>query len=196
METLRWCDEQLFLFLNGDGGLWLDRFMWFSSGKFSWLPIYAVLLFLLYKKVGAKGLLWLLPVLVLCITANDQLASSVFKSWIQRLRPSHEPHLANLIHLVRGANGEFYIGGKYGFYSSHAANNAGVLTMVLLLIRPIKKWLTAALIGWVVLIGYSRIYLGVHYPGDILMGFGMGTILGLVFYYLYLQIPEKWRSKT
>jgi undecaprenyl-diphosphatase len=196
MENLRWCDEQLFLFLNGDGGYWLDRFMWFSSGKFSWLPIYVVLLFLLYKKLGAKGLLWLIPVLVLCITANDQLASSVFKHWIQRLRPSHEPHLANFIHLVHGSNGELYFGGKYGFYSSHAANNAGVLTLVLLLIRPVKNWVTAALVAWVLLIGYSRIYLGVHYPGDILMGFGMGTLLGLMFYSIYLQIPEKWRGKT
>lgn len=194
METLRWCDEQLFLFLNGDGGLFLDRFMWFSSGKFSWLLVYVLLLFLLYKKLGTKGLLWLLPILVLCITANDQLASSVFKSWIQRPRPSHEPHLANAIHLVSDLNGQVYKGGKFGFYSSHAANNAGVLVLVLLLLRPLRKALVFVLIAWVLLIGYSRIYLGVHYPGDILMGFGMGTILGLFFYYLYTQIPKKWRD--
>lgn len=178
-------DQQLFLALNFDGGPTLDHFMWWASGKYSWVPLYVLLLVALKKMLDWKTFVWALVIIALCVTINDQVASGIFKNWIQRLRPSHEPSLEGLVHLVREPNGNWYRGGKFGFYSSHAANNAGVALLLILLLKVSKKWQMVALSLWVVLIGYSRIYLGAHYPGDILMGFFMGTLIGWLCYQVY-----------
>jgi undecaprenyl-diphosphatase len=178
-------DQQLFLALNFDGGPTMDQFMWWASGKYSWLPLYVLFIVALKKALNWKSFLWALVIIAICVAANDQVASGIFKNWIQRLRPSHQPSLEGLVHLVREPNGNWYRGGKFGFYSSHAANNAGVALLLIFLLHITKKWKIIALSLWVLLIGYSRIYLGAHYPGDILMGFFMGTLIGWLCYQLY-----------
>lgn len=105
------------------------------------------------------------------------MASTVFKPMVARLRPSHQPELASLVHVVTSPDGGLYRGGLYGFYSSHAANLAAAITMFIVLARP-KKSIAAFLLAVVFLVGYSRIYLGVHYPSDILMGFMVGSASG------------------
>lgn len=184
-------DQQLFLALNFDGGPTLDSFMWWASGKWSWVPLYVFLLLAMKKKLEWKLFFWALFMIAVCIAINDQVASGLFKNWIQRLRPSHEPALEGLVHLVREPNGNWYKGGSFGFYSSHAANNAGVACFFLLLMN-VREWQKIVMLLFMVLtVGYSRIYLGVHYPGDILMGFFMGMIIGWLCYQVYKWGAEK-----
>ncbi|MFY7972688.1 MAG: phosphatase PAP2 family protein [Flavobacteriales bacterium] len=184
-------DQQLFLALNFDGGPTLDSFMWWASGKWSWVPLYVFLLLAMKKKLEWKPFFWALVMIAVCIAINDQVASGLFKNWIQRLRPSHEPALEGLVHLVREPNGNWYKGGSFGFYSSHAANNAGVACFFLLLMN-VREWQKIVMLLFMVLtVGYSRIYLGVHYPGDILMGFFMGIIIGWLCYQVYKWGAEK-----
>ncbi|MEN9348407.1 MAG: hypothetical protein RLZZ77_1918 [Bacteroidota bacterium] len=184
-------DQQLFLALNFDGGPTLDSFMWWASGKWSWVPLYVFLLLAMKKKLEWKLFFWALVMIAVCIAINDQVASGLFKNWIQRLRPSHEPALEGLVHLVREPNGNWYKGGSFGFYSSHAANNAGVACFFLLLMN-VREWQKIVMLLFMVLtVGYSRIYLGVHYPGDILMGFFMGIIIGWLCYQVYKWGAEK-----
>ena len=165
--------------------------MWYFSSKFFWTPIYALLLFSLYKKFKGKYFVWVVLFIALCVLINDQTASGIFKNWIGRLRPSHDDSIASQLHFVFEPNGNLYKGGRFGFYSSHAANMAGVVTVFLLWMRPLKKILTALLILWVLLISYSRIYLGVHFPFDVLMGLFMGVLGGLFSYFLWKKLMQK-----
>lgn len=158
--------------------------MWYISTKWLWIPVYAWMLYILFKRFKEDHFLWLLFLIATCVLINDQVASSLFKNWIGRLRPSHEPMLQGLVHLVNGPNGQLYKGGTFGFYSSHAANLAGVVTMFIVLIKP-KGLLMALPLAMVVLVSYSRIYLGVHYPTDILIGWLMGTGVGLVHVWIF-----------
>lgn len=120
--------------------------------------------------------------LVVCLT--DRTSSGIIKEWVQRLRPSREPDLQGLIHFVKDENGNNYIGGMYGFVSSHAANYSGVVSLFLMLMWPLKRIYVALLVFWVVLISFSRIYLGVHYPADLVGGWIVGIISALIVYFL------------
>ena len=162
--------------------------MWWISGKTTWWPFYLLLLgFLGWKK--RWQLVPMILFIVVVITLADQTSVHIFKNVIQRLRPCHEPSLDGLVHLVNNK-----CGGQFGFISSHAANSFGFAVLVSLWIR--KKWFSIAMVAWAMLVGYSRIYLGVHYPGDVLVGSLWGAGCGWVVYYLYLWImkksPQNW----
>lgn len=165
-------DTKLFLFLNGIHSSGADRFMWLVSGKYTWIPLYLLILVLLiirYRKLS----LVIIPVIIMLITISDQVSSGLFKVIFERLRPCHEPGLSCLVHLVNG-----YCGGSFGFVSSHAANAAALATFTSMLFkRRIYSWL---IFTWAAMVSYSRIYLGVHYPGDVICGFLLGMILGWV----------------
>lgn len=188
-------DYDLILFLNTDAFPFLDKVMWYVSEKWTWVPIYAVLLYFLYKKFPGKHFFWIVVFIALCITLNDQTASGLFKNWVGRLRPSHDPIIKDYLHYSLEPNGNLYKGGKFGFYSSHAANYAGVVTLFLLWIRPKNKWIFLLLILWPLLIGYSRIYLGVHFPTDVLMGWTMGVLIGYLCYRLWRWLMQKLYPK-
>jgi undecaprenyl-diphosphatase len=181
-------DHQLFFFLNGLHQNWLDPVMNAFSNWVFWLPLYAWLTYLVYKKYG-KGTIIILLCAACLIFFSDQTAN-VFKALVQRYRPTHNPTFGQLVHTVNN-----YKGGLYGFFSSHATNAFGIVMFVLLLLKPSQSYIKWICIGYACLTSYSRIYLGVHYPADILVGALSGVGLGFLFCNFTKVLLEKWNIK-
>lgn len=175
-------DQQLFLFINSLNSPFWDQVMHALSGRVIWIPLYLAILIYLGVKYKRKFLIIVLFI-ILAATLADQ-SSVLIKNIVQRLRPCHDPSLQGLVHLF---NGE--CGGLYGFVSSHATNSFDVALLSLLFIR--KRWFTIGIIVWAVVIGYSRIYLGVHYPGDVICGSILGALIGWGVYSLYVLTDNK-----
>ena len=168
-------DTELFLFLNGLHADWLDPIMIFISGKLSWTPFYLVLLYLIIKNYKKQSILIIIGIILLII-CSDQISSSVFKPLFERPRPCHNEAIKDLVYLPNG-----HCGGAYGFISSHACN---VFALAVFITHILKKYYSK--IGWVMfiwatLVAYSRIYMGVHYPGDVLVGAAVGALIGWGF---------------
>lgn len=168
MDYLLSLDEKLLLFFNSVHSTWLDSLMFSITDGKVWAPLFLFTIIFIIVKFKGKGFFMLLFV-ALVITLGDQISSSLLKPLIGRLRPSHEPHLEGILHIVNN-----YRGGLYSFVSSHATNSFGVATMLWLLIGKQYKWISV-FFGWALIFSFTRVYLGVHYPGDILGG----AILGI-----------------
>ena len=168
-------DKELFLFLNSFHSSFWDEIMWAISGRFVWIPLYSIVLFLIILKFKKKSIIIILSAAII-IAICDQISVQLFKEIFHRLRPSHDPKLMGLVHLVDG-----YAGGMFGFVSSHAANSFALATFASLLFR--NKYLSAIMFIWAILVCYSRIYLGVHFPGDIICGGLTGALLAWIGYY-------------
>lgn len=180
IEYLESIDFSVFKLLNGLHNPFFDEFMWLVSGKFAWVLMCVALLYVVFRnnwKNGVMALLFIALVIALC----DQLSSSVIKHAVQRLRPTRTEDLIPIVHTVRG-----YIGGMYGFVSSHAANSFGVAMFLSLMFR--RRAFSALIFLWAALLSYSRIYLGVHFPGDIVGGAIVGLLLGYLTYYIYSRL--------
>lgn len=160
-------DRTIFLFLNSLHTPLLDRVMWVLSMRSVWIPFYVLIIWLLASIYGKR--VWIPLVLVPVLVLLTDQGSNLLKNLVERPRPCHEPALAGMVHTVKG-----YCGGMYGFVSGHAANTFGLAAFTIPLLR--RRWFTLTVIIWATAVSYSRIYLGVHYPGDILGG----TLLGLV----------------
>jgi undecaprenyl-diphosphatase len=168
-------DQQLFLAINEAHSDFLDGIMILVSGKFTWMPLYLLLLFFIWKYYKNR-IIEIFIYIAIIIGLTDQ-SSVLVKNYFERLRPCHEESLQSLIYLADGC------GGKFGFVSSHAANSMALAIFMLLLFSPINsryKWL---LLIYTFLIGYSRIYLAAHYPSDVLGGYCLGALIAIVFYY-------------
>lgn len=181
-ETINQLDTDLFLWLNGHFAPWLDPVMVFATERNSWFPFYALLIGWLAFRYRQRAI-WIVLTLVAAVALGDQIASSVLKPLTLRLRPCHVPALQTLIHPVLDC------GGRYGFASSHAANTFALATGLWLLIgksHPQTKWL----FGWAFVVSYSRIYVGAHYPLDVLAGAGVGVLaaVGCVAAYRQLRV--------
>jgi undecaprenyl-diphosphatase len=150
--------------------------MYAISGKLIWVPLYLAILIAIGKKYKRKFLVMILFITIAAVLA-DQF-SVLFKNLFERLRPCHEPELQGIVHLVKGE-----CGGLYGFVSSHASNSFNVALLSLLFVK--KRWFTLCIILWAAIVGYSRIYLGVHYPGDVICGSLLGSLIGWGIYSLY-----------
>lgn len=173
MNELIFKDQELLLFLNNLGNSSFDSFWLLMTDKWIWIPFYIILFYFIYKSFPAKKLIFILIFIALGITVSDQLAG-IFKIGVARLRPCHEPLIMAKMRLVT-------CGGPFGFYSSHASNSFFLVSFLSILIGKKYKFLPYILVVWAVLVSYSRIYLGVHYPLDVAAGAVAGFLLGIVF---------------
>ncbi|MBP5629326.1 MAG: phosphatase PAP2 family protein [Bacteroidaceae bacterium] len=170
-------DKSITLALNGSDSIIMDSIMKIITSTIVWIPVGLFLLYYIYRKRGIKSMLLVLGGMALCILLADMMSSGVCKPLVARLRPSNEPSLAGMIDLVNN-----YHGGWYGFFSSHAANTMSIAVFLSLLLR--HRPIVVLLIVWSLLNCWSRIYLGVHYMGDILVGLAWGTLVGWGVYLL------------
>lgn len=176
-------DTAIFLCLNNDMGCFADNVFWILSSKLVFIPICILTLWLIYKSYGLRNMLISILFIALIVLCADQ-GSGFFKHFTPKLRPTHQPLLEGLVHTVNG-----YIGGLYGTVSAHAANSFGVAMFTSMLLK--KRWFSIFIFSFSVAVAYSRIYLGVHYPFDILFGTILGLIIGYLFYLLYIKIINK-----
>lgn len=177
METLLQSDRELLLYFNSFFSPLWDNFFWVFTSVPVWIPFYMAIAFVFIKRLGSQGI-WTILALGMVILLCDQISSSIFKDYFERLRPSQEPSLEGIIRLVNGKKG-----GKFGFVSSHAANSFGLAMFTALIFR---KWYYSFIVfAWAMLNSYSRIYMGLHYPGDILGGLTLGILVGIIVYWMY-----------
>jgi undecaprenyl-diphosphatase len=187
LESLLHQDKELFLFLNSLGSNSWDSFWMTLSLKWTSIPLYIVLLIFSYRLLGLKKTLLLLVTVTLLITVTDQL-SNFFKYGVQRLRPCFESGIQSEIRLVKG-----YCGGRYGFYSAHASNSMAIAIFFITLFGRHYRFLTPLLLVWALALAFSRIYLGVHYPLDVIAGAFAGMVIGWVFARLFGLAVHKLR---
>ncbi|WP_420602469.1 phosphatase PAP2 family protein [Flagellimonas sp.] len=178
LEELVQLDKELFLFLNGLGTPTWDGFWMFMTKTRNSAPLYLLLLFLSYKNFGLKGTAIILVSIALLITCTDQL-SNFFKYGVGRLRPCHDPEITDVMRLVKS-----YCGGKFGYFSAHAANSFAPATFFALLFHKKVKFIGLLLVVWASIVAYSRIYIGVHFPLDVVTG----TFVGMVFGWLFAKL--------
>ena len=189
LEQLLHIDTEILLAINGWHAPWADLLMWIISAKATWIPLYLLLIGLLvwrYLQPAPTPIKWLqkvpacvvmIVVIGVAVGAADFIASGILKDWVARPRPTRVPELEGVLHLVNG-----YKSGQYGFVSSHAANTMAVALLFSLIWR--NKIATCGLMLWVAANCYSRMYLGVHYPTDILGGLIVGSLVAVVGYWL------------
>lgn len=171
-------DARLLLIVNGAHSPFFDSVMWCISGRWIWVPFYAVLAYLLFRRMSWKRASICLVTIGLIILAADQTCATLIRPEIGRLRPANLNNpLSSFVHVVNG-----YRGGRYGFPSSHAANTFALAVFMSLVIR--HKWFTVMMFSWAFVVSYSRMYLGVHYFGDLFCGATIGSLFAVLFYYL------------
>lgn len=183
MDQIIQYDQDLFLYLNGLGNTTWDGLWLFITNKLSSIPLYVVLLFLIYKKFGIKGTVVTIVCTALLITCVDQLANA-FKHGFERPRPCRVEQFKGVIRYVAERCG------RYGYYSAHAGNSMALAVFVGLVLKSRHSYLIFVLLFWAAVVGYSRIYVGVHYPGDVLSGWIIGAIIGFGIYRL-----QEWSIK-
>lgn len=185
IEQLLEYDTTLFLYLNNLGSSAWDNLWLIITYKFTFIPLYAFLLFLIYKKYGLKSLLIFVVVIALMITFTDQI-TNIFKRGFERPRPCGEESLTDQMRFIAVRCG------KYGFFSGHSSNSMAAAVFAGLLLRPFYKNLIFILLFWSAVVAYSRIYVGVHYPLDIVCGLTFGALSGFVFYKLGKFLVSKF----
>jgi undecaprenyl-diphosphatase len=181
-------DIQAFLWLNSFHNDFFDPIMAWISGRNSWFPMYGIIIGCIIWSQKKKSI-GLLLMIILSVVISDQVCSSILKPLIHRLRPCHEPAILHLVHLVGNC------GGQFGFCSSHAANTFALVTCLVLFFGKQFAGIKYLYI-WAIIISYSRIYVGVHYPIDVLAGAGVGVLVAFLCHkiYLYLQLKNRYEK--
>ena len=178
-------DADALLAVNGLHDMFQDAFWWMVTAKWSSLLLVLALAWILLHQNRRHALL-VLAMLGLTVLMADQISSGLIKHLVERLRPTHDPSLESMVHVING-----YRGGMYGFVSSHAANSFAITTLIALVMR--HRVVTLSMFTWALLQCYSRVYLGVHYPGDILGGIIVGVLAGWLVWQLMRWIERRWR---
>lgn len=179
IHYLEQIDTAILLFINGMHCALFDYFMVLVSNRFTWIPFYAAFIFVMIKNFHWKVTVTTILAVALLVLLCDQTASGLIKPLVGRLRPSNlDNSISSMVHVVDG-----YRGGRYGFPSSHSANSWGVAIFAMYLVRNRKLSIFLAL--WATLVTYSRAYLGVHYPGDLLVGVLIGFVMASIVFYAY-----------
>jgi len=186
LEELLQQDKTLFLYLNGLGSDSWDAFWLFVTNKWTGsAPVYALLLILSYIKFGLKKTLLIVLSVGVLIGVTDQLAN-FFKYGVGRFRPCHDEEINSLMRLVKSS-----CGGKYGYFSAHAANSFALAVFFINVLKKHIRFIWILLLVWAVLVAYSRIYVGVHFPLDVVTGMLIGSILGWIFYSLMGKLEAR-----
>lgn len=182
LEKVLAFDTQLFVFLNGLGTATYDEFWLFITKQSNWTPFFLMLLFLVYKKLGTKPTLTLLLFVALLLLVSDQTCN-LFKYTFQRLRPCNNPEIKSVIRVVKSSD-------TFSFFSGHAANSMATMTFLFLLLKKYYRY-AFLLFLFPLIFAYSRIYLGLHYPLDIVTGYLFGASFGFIAYKLYQKYVLK-----
>jgi undecaprenyl-diphosphatase len=184
IDTLVHADQQLFLWLNGKHVPWIDSMMYWITFKYTWIPMYLALLIITIRAEKKQTIAIVVTVLA-AVILSDKVVSSGMKPYFARFRPCHEPLLAGLVHNVGGC------GGLFGFASAHAATSFSLALVWYRLVRDKINYM-GWLFAWAALYSYSRVYVGVHYPGDIFIGALAGLLVGWICIQLYLIFLKKY----
>lgn len=180
-------DEGLFLWLNSFHVDWLDPVVFQMTKTITWVPLYAFLIYKIYK-LDPKNSLWVFGGVALTILISDQLTSGIMKPFFERLRPCHDERWEGIIHNFGRC------GGLYGFVSSHAANTFGLAVFINLKLKrklPYIQWIFL----YAFVVSYTRIYLGVHYPFDVILGAVIGAVSGLTVWFLIVFVKREFLKK-
>ncbi len=188
IEWLKEIDKAIFLALNGSDSAFLNTIMDWASYKFTWIPLYAILLVYIIRQFRKRTIL-ILVVIAGMITATDQASVLIKNKLVMRYRPCHNFELRDKIKM----NGD--CGGKFGFVSSHAANTFALAGFLFLLCRHRSKYLGIGMLAWAIFVSYSRIYNGVHFPLDIAGGAALGGIFSFLFMFVFKKLDMKLFEK-
>lgn len=185
IDALIQFDKSLLLWFNGSDSLFIDGLAQILTAAITWIPLYVALFYVVLRNnESMKQILLILGCAALCIVLAGTIDDTIVKPYVARPRPTHDVQIGMLVDVVDG-----YRGGKYGFFSAHAANTFSIAVFFSILIR--NKFLTLILIFWSLLNCWTRVYLGVHYPGDILCGLLWGGFVGCIIYFIYYKINRK-----
>jgi undecaprenyl-diphosphatase len=176
-------DKKLFIFLNNLGSEPFDGIWLLVTKQFNWIPFFLLLLVILYKKIGTKQLVIVLLTVAALITFTNEI-TDLIKFSVQRIRPCNDEELVGLIRIVKDSD-------TFSYFSGHAANSTAAMMFVFLILRGFYKY-TYLIFLYPLIFAYSRIYLGLHFPLDIISGYIFGSLTGILFYRLYLKIISKY----
>jgi len=182
LEKILTLDTQLFVYLNGFGSEAYDGFWLIVTKQITWIPFFLLLFYLIYTKIGIKKAAYLMLFVAVLILFTDQM-SNVFKYSFKRIRPCNNPDINTFIRIVQSRK-------SFGFFSAHASNTMAVATFLYLIFKKQFKYF-GLLFLWPLIFAYSRIYLGLHYPLDILAGYLFGAITGFLMFKLYQLAIQK-----
>lgn len=189
LDKLIHLDQQVTLSINGSESLFWDNVMYTVTNTFSWTLVIITLFWVIFKNNKLKEALLVVLFMALLITVADRICSGWVKPTVARWRPTQDPQLMYMVDVVRG-----YRGGRFGFFSGHACNT---MCMAVFLSCLFRYWqLTLTLIFWSLSTTFTRIYLGVHYVGDVLVGWSVGIVLALVFYFIYLKVYKVYMNSS